>query len=152
MPAKRKGVPLKGAAEAAKRATRELEAVRLRKAGKTYRQIAEDLGVCEATAFQDVRRVLDRTRKLSNEEGEQIRAIELERLDAALESLQSRITKGEPRAIEVMLKIQERRARLLGLDAPTKVSGDVELNLAGLLALAESDEGTGDDAAPPVEE
>lgn len=121
-------------------AQRDAEAARLRTQGWTYQRIADHLGLKQrADAYNAVKRVLDATVR---EAGEDIRALELERLDrleaAANEVLErEHVTVSNGRvvvlheaplpddgpvlaAIDRLLKIQERRARLLGLDAPTK--------------------------------
>jgi len=54
------------------------------------------------------------------ETAEEIRRLELERLDAMLFAIGPEVRKGSYGAIDRALKIMERRARLLGLDAPVK--------------------------------
>ncbi|MFH9368081.1 hypothetical protein ACH4K8_20665 [Streptomyces anulatus] len=121
-------------------AQRDAEAARLRTQGWTYQRIADHVGFKQrADAYNAVKRVLDATVR---EAGEDIRALELERLDrleAAANGVLERehVTVSNGRvvvlhetplpddgpvlaAIDRLLKIQERRARLLGLDAPTK--------------------------------
>lgn len=139
-------------------AERDAEAARLRSRGWSYPRIAAELGwQHRADAWNAVKRVLDATVR---EAGDQVRAIELDRLDtlytAATEVLERRhitvsngriITLGdEPlpddgpvlQAIDRLLKIQERRSKLLGLDAPTKQNISITPDrLAALEALAE---------------
>jgi hypothetical protein len=130
-------------------AQRDARALELRAAGATYRQIAAVLHVSLATAHKCVDRGLDRTRR---EPADRLRKLELERLDGlqrqAVNVLRARhivIQAGKPvideetgrpytdhtptlNAIRTLLAVQERRAKLLGLDAPTKL--DVNLALA----------------------
>lgn len=140
-------------------AEREAEAARLRSRGWTYQRIADELGWAnKGDAHHAVSKVL---RDTVQEAGDDLRALELTRLDAlyvaATEVLErehitvsnGRIvsgTDGEPilddapvlQAIDRLLKIQERRSRLLGLDAPIKK--DVSLTderVAAIEALAE---------------
>ena len=47
-----------------------------------------------------------------------MRMLELRRLDAMLERVWVLTETGSPKAIETVLKIMKRRARLMGLDAP----------------------------------
>ncbi|MEV7895306.1 hypothetical protein [Streptomyces cyaneofuscatus] len=121
-------------------AERDARAAELRSKGWTYSRIAAELGFNHrADAHNAVKRVLKETVR---EAGEDVRALELERLDrleaAANEVLErEHVTVSNGRvvslnemplpddgpvlaAIDRLLKIQERRARLLGLDAPTK--------------------------------
>lgn len=140
-------------------AEREAEAARLRSLGWTYQRIADELGWSnKGDAHHAVSKVL---RETVQEAGDDLRALELTRLDAlyvaANEVLarehvtvsNGRIvsgTNGAPilddapvlQAIDRLLKIQERRSRLLGLDAPIKK--DVSLTderVAAIEALAE---------------
>ncbi|WP_327333709.1 hypothetical protein [Streptomyces anulatus] len=121
-------------------AEREAEAARLRSLGWTYQRIADHLGWAnKGDAHHAVSKVL---RDTVQEAGDELRALELTRLDrleiAANEVLErEHVTVSNGRivvlgesplpddapvlaAIDRLLKIQERRARLLGLDAPTK--------------------------------
>lgn len=104
----------------AKTADNEARALTMRLAGETYRQIGEQLGVTTAAAYKMVRRVLDRTRKAADESAAELRQLEQERLDALLLALWKPATQGNQGAVDRVLRIMERRAKLLGLDAPTK--------------------------------
>jgi transposase len=59
-------------------AQRDAQALELRAAGASYRQIADRLGVSVSTAWGCVERGLDRTRR---EPADRLRLLELERLD-----------------------------------------------------------------------
>lgn len=111
-----------GKAETA--AQRRLDALELRKAGLTYRAIGGRLGVSEAQAYQDVKAALATLAQLEQESADELRRIELDRLDALLGSLWGKATtpteKGQAVAVDRVLAIMERRSKLLGLDAPTR--------------------------------
>jgi hypothetical protein len=139
-------------------AERDATAARLRAKGWTYPRIADELGYdSRATAYHAVQRVLKET---VQEPGDELRTLELQRLDdmyrhamSVLERQHVTVSNGkvvhlgdEPliddapvlAAIDRLLKIQERRAKLLGLDAPVKK--DVALTderAAAIEALAE---------------
>lgn len=121
-------------------------AARLRSRGKSYQEIADEVGFTNrGTAYAAVQKVLKDT---VTEAGEEVKALELERLDkmwqAALQVMegqhwtvsQGKVVSllGEPlpdggpvlAAIDRLLRIQERRAKLLGLDTATRVSIDAE--------------------------
>ena len=100
----------------------EEEALKLRMAGLSYSQIAQHLGVSKSTAHKAVIRALDRLNQRIAEEAEQVRRLELERLDVMFRSLWPQVLKGNQGAIDRALRIMERRARLLGLDAAQKVN------------------------------
>lgn len=97
----------------------------MRRRGKSYPKIAEALGVSVGTAHRDVTIELARLAKECSEEAEAIRQIELERLDDALDAISDRIEQGDDRAVATMLRIQERRAKLLGLDSPDRQQVEV---------------------------
>lgn len=99
-------------------AERRIQALEMRKQGHSYRVIGERLGVSAATAFGDVKKELDKLAKVAGEIAEDVRAIELQRLDDMLAALWPEAMLGNPVVIDRVLRIQERRAKLLGLDAP----------------------------------
>jgi hypothetical protein len=103
---------------------RKLKAFELRKAGKTYDEIARELGYSNRGAAQKA--VMGTMRKLLSEPAEEVRKMELARLDtmfADLWNARARTNdKGDPTTVDRLLRIMERRAKLLGLDAPTKIS------------------------------
>ena len=99
---------------------RRLQAYALRVQGKTFLQIGQALGVSESQAHRDV---IDRLRQLATLEqaaAEELRALEVDRLDRLLDKLHDGIEAGDQRSIDSALKIATRRAALLGLDAPEK--------------------------------
>jgi hypothetical protein len=116
---------------------RQVEALRLRANGQTFDEIGQALGITKQAAFKLVTRALEATLR---EPAEQVRLLELERLDQlqleALEVLHRRhlvvqgakIVKGDDgqplvddapilQAIATIVRLMERRSRLLGLDA-----------------------------------
>jgi hypothetical protein len=118
----------------------EAEALALRKSGSTYEAIARDLGVSVQSAHRAVRRALDRLNGEIAEGVTDVRRMELERLDAMLGALWPKAARGNLTAVDRVLHIMERRARLLGLDTPSTgaenyaVGVAVEVNLTDALA------------------
>lgn len=96
---------------------RKAEALRLRRYGFTYSQIAEQLGCALSTAHSYVMGALEETRTLLKEDADAIRDMELSRLDAMLPKFLSKAMAGDDRAAKTVLSIMERRAKYLGLDA-----------------------------------
>lgn len=94
----------------------ERQAVELRKTGATYQQIADNLGCSEASARRAVKRAVARLIKETQEDTEEMRRLESDRLDAMLVSIWPRVRKGEVFAIDRALKIHSARSRLFGLD------------------------------------
>lgn len=98
---------------------RAVQAFELRKNGASLRQIAEQLGYADPSgAHKAIMTLLKRERV---EAVEDYRKVELARLDAMLLAIASQVRSGHLGAIDRALKIMERRAKLLGLDAPEKL-------------------------------
>lgn len=115
---------------------REAQVLRLRRDGLTFEVIAKRLGFSSSSgAYQAFKRAMDRT---VQQPADEIRKLELERLDYLWEVLQPALAKGRGYAVEKAIMIMDRRARLLGLDAPTKhqltVSDQVTAEIEALAA------------------
>lgn len=93
------------------------EATRLRQAGLTYVVIAKRVGYnSPEAACQAVKAcLLDR----SSETGMEAKALELRRLDELLSSLWPAALAGDDKAANLAVRLMERRAKYLGLDAKT---------------------------------
>jgi hypothetical protein len=109
------------------------EALDLRARGKSYREIAAFTGVSVRQAFEDVKQGLADHRESYAETAADVRGLELARLDRlwrrAEDLLESDDDDGA-KAIGAALRIMERRARLLGLDAQVEqVAGSVTLTV-----------------------
>ena len=121
-------------------AERDAEAARLRVRGLGSTEIGKQLGMSRQAATMAVKRALT---EVVREPAEQVRALELDRLDLLYRTALGVMAKSHPMvqngrvvrdqdgrpvedprprlaAIDRLLRIQERRSRLLGLDAPTK--------------------------------
>jgi hypothetical protein len=101
-------------------AQRERNALVLRQAGATYTKIAKQLGYRNRSSAADaVTRALARTtpKPLADE----VRRLELERLDDLWRSMYPKAVQGDHLAVDRCLRIMARRAALLGLDAPQRV-------------------------------
>lgn len=97
---------------------RQRQALELRKAGVPYAKIAEQLQYKDrSSAFRSVQAALKKTLQ---EPADELRTLELERLDALMLALWPQARSGNQGAVDRVLRIMERRARLLGLDAPTR--------------------------------
>lgn len=107
----------------------------MRVEGLTVRRIAERLqrGGFK-TSKSEVQRILQEQLEglgAPQETKEQARSISLERLDLWTASLFRRTKKGDEKAITTALRIDERRARYLGTDAPAE--HQVKLTILGQL-------------------
>lgn len=105
---------------------RRLQALQLRMAGAPYHAIAARLGVSIGQAHADVQTELQRIAAESADVAADVRTLELERLDALLLALWAQAKQGNQGAVDRVLRVMERRAKLLGLDAPTKIDHTLE--------------------------
>lgn len=106
-----------GGANKAELTERRIRAWELALQGKSYRVIGEALGVAPMTAFRDVEA---HAREIQQPVAEQVRKQEVARLDALLDNLWPRVEQGDDKAVANVLRVMDRRAKLLGLDAPAK--------------------------------
>jgi len=96
----------------------DTEALRMRSRGYTYQQIADNMGCSKPTAYARVQRALA---AIPAEAAEEYRRLENDRLDTLQAiAMHEAMTKKSMQAIDRVLHIMDRRAKLLGLDAPTK--------------------------------
>lgn len=110
---------------------RRTKVIAMRRGGMSYRAIADAVrgkpgipaGYTQAAAYRDVKALLEEQRATQRELADEVRQLELERLDAMHMALWTDAMRGGQGAIDRVLRISERRARLLGLDAPTKLAG-----------------------------
>lgn len=123
---------------------RQLEALDLRMRGFSFRAIGEKLEVTHVTAYNDVMAELARLAKERDGKVEELRQLELERLDMLLKGLEPMARTGNPGAVNSYIKVMERRAKYLGLDAPEKheYKDLTKLSDDELLALATGKGGT----------
>jgi hypothetical protein len=119
--AKRKTVPpnrSRTAPEAIETWERAHEAVRLRRTGMLWDEIATALGYkSRSGAYQAARRFM---LEYPREDAEALRDMEADRLDQAQQALWEAVQRGEVRPTEVWIKLSERRSKLLGMDKPDK--------------------------------
>lgn len=103
---------------------KEAQVLELRKAGWTFERIAERLGYAQKSgAWKAYDRALTATLQ---EPADELRHLERERIDALFNAMyEVAVTKGSARHAEIALKAMERRAKLMGLDAPERRIVDV---------------------------
>lgn len=102
------------------------KALELRMEGKSFDQIAEEAGYNSRQAAHDaVKRALDR---IEREPADALVKLDLERLDVLWQIQYLNAQAGDVQAMAACMKIMERRARLLGLDAPIKTDNKTEVS------------------------
>jgi predicted DNA-binding protein YlxM (UPF0122 family) len=99
---------------------RQEKAIQLRRSGLSLREIASRLEVNVATIHSDIKTMLAEAIKENVDNADQLRAMEIERLDRMTMAIQAQVTAGHLGAIDRAIRISERRAKLLGLDMPVK--------------------------------
>lgn len=106
-----------GAREVAR--LRRIKAIEMRAAGHSYREIAAALGYRSvASVYETVDRGLA---EWVREPLDRMIALELLRLDQLIRAYWARAAGGDAEAASFVLKVLERRARMLGLDSPKRV-------------------------------
>jgi uncharacterized protein YerC len=113
---------------------RQLQALELRRQGRRYDEIAEALGVSLSSAWRLVHRAYQRSLKHADGEAEMQRHLDLQRLDAALAAIWPAVKAGKLDAVDRLVSILSRRARLLGLDRTEEQKVDIGHALADILA------------------
>ena len=111
------------------------EALDLRIAGATYRQIAAQMGINLQVAYAAVQGALGELDALTKEKAERHRDLELRRLERATLGLWTKVQAGDERAILAWVRCADRKAKLLGLDAPTEIAGPGGVPLTFTLTL-----------------
>ena len=98
---------------------RRTKAVALRKMGWSYGRISVQLGMTKSSVHKAVTKALTDAQEHLNGEADILRTQELDRLDDLQSFFWADASKGNPKANAQILKVMERRAKLLGLDAVT---------------------------------
>lgn len=98
---------------------RQRKVLELRIKGFGHREIAKELGIAVGTSHKDTELGLKALQPL--EEAEVLLGIELARLDRYQKALDDGAESGDARSVLAALKIMDRRAKYLGLDAPAQL-------------------------------
>jgi hypothetical protein len=109
---------------------REVQAMQLRATGATYEQIADALGYTQRDgAYKAVVRGIRREGEEYHESIEFARSLSLNRLDELLFAIYPAAKSGDRGAIDQVLRLEQRRANLLGLDAPKTFEAKIKLDV-----------------------
>lgn len=102
---------------------REVRVLELRRMGFTWARIAEQVGYADHTgAYAAYKRAIKRTQQ---QPADELREQELDRIDRLQLALWPNAMKGNAQAVTTIIRLMERRARLLGLDMPVKIEQDI---------------------------
>ncbi len=97
------------------------EVLELRLGGATITVICERLGIGRATAMRHLTKAMAEAQEQMAAPAGELRAIELQRLERMWTPVYTRAIRGDLDHVDRALKISERRAKITGIDAPTKV-------------------------------
>ncbi len=98
---------------------RQRKAVAMRLAGVPFDRIAKELGYKDRGGAYHA--VMVALKKTLQEPSDELRTLEVTRLDRMLQGLWEKIKTGDEAAIDRGLRISKRRSELLGLDMPAKL-------------------------------
>lgn len=102
---------------------KEIRVLELRRVGLTWQRIAEEVGYADHTgAYAAYKRAIKRTMQ---QPADELREQEIDRLDRLQVAVWPSAMKGDTRAIMTILRLMERRAKLLGLDKPIKIEQEI---------------------------
>ena len=101
-------------------AERREQALQRRIGGWTFQRIGDELGITRQSAHNLVITALKDLNEKVMESAAELQRLELERLDTMNNAIWGAVLKGDVGAIDRAIRIQARRAALLGLDAPKK--------------------------------
>ena len=111
------------------RKARRAQVVALRKKGATLQAIADEMGFTKARASQIVRQEIEALAAVTEADARVLREMELQRLDAIQlrlwPTLEGDTEANRTSAAREILRCMERRAKLLGLDAPEPIHPDL---------------------------
>lgn len=103
------------------REERRARVIALKRAGASFRAIAEQLGISVSTAYSDYRTAVERL--IPVEDLEAARQLELDRLDRIhMAHWPAAIDPNHPEtydAVRAVLNVSDRRAKLMGMDKPS---------------------------------
>ncbi len=126
--------------EAAHLATLEkrTQVLELRRAGASLRDMERALGIDKNTAKRYLDEAMADLQAAQNEKAEATRAVELDRLERLHMALWPKAVGGKDvppdyAAVDRLVRISERRSKLLGLDAPVKT----DVNISGSISMTD---------------
>lgn len=97
---------------------RHIQALELRKQGKTYVAIGRELGISSSRACRLVKHTFALMKGKREELVDDVTRLELQRLDALVEALWP--NRADPQVANALIRVTETRAKLLALFAPER--------------------------------
>jgi hypothetical protein len=90
--------------------------------GRSFRWIEENAGISRSVAHRLAQAALQELQVRTTSDVEAAVCLELARLDTAIASVMPLVRSGDMPAVDRMVRLSERRSRLLGLDMPAKIA------------------------------
>lgn len=110
--------------QAVEKVEQRSKVIHLRLQGYSFSEIAASSGISKTRAYQIVQEYIQEYRKDHAESIEQMVELDSQRMDNLMRALWTRFNDGETPAAGLILKLLERRAKMLGFDAPEKKTID----------------------------
>jgi len=101
------------------------KALKLRIEGNSYRAIAKKMGCSRTQAHTYVVEALKESTSRIAKNADDLRDLELERLDTLIKGLYPKAKKGDPQAVDKILKVMDQRQKLTGIQAAPQVLGEI---------------------------
>jgi hypothetical protein len=98
---------------------KEQQVLMLRRQGHTWDAISQRVGYSSPSSSRDA--FLRASNRIIRDDLNEVRQMEIDRLDIALSAIWHQIEAGDLLAINTMLKIMDRRSKMLALDAPRRL-------------------------------
>jgi len=102
---------------------REAKVLELRRGGITFDTIAKRLGFAHASGAHQAYE--NACKRIVYAEVEETRKVEMDRLDIAQSAIWTNVLRGDVPSVTALMRIMDRRAKLLGLDQPMKAQVEV---------------------------
>jgi hypothetical protein len=102
---------------------KEQQVVKLRRQGMTWDDIAAAVGYGNGSSAQQA--FVRANNRITTDDIKELRQLGQDRLDTALQAIWPDVLAGDIPAINTLIRLEERRAKLYGLDMPTKIQAEV---------------------------
>lgn len=96
------------------------KALAMRRAGKSYAEIGKELKTNPGMVHRMVKAQLREVIDTMKEEAEEVLEMELSRIDAMMAAIYPKALQGHLLSVDRVLRLMERRAAFLGIDAPKR--------------------------------
>jgi predicted transcriptional regulator len=120
---------------------RQILALEFRKMGLSYRKIAERLDVSLAQAYRDITDELARLSALKQDVGEDLRQLQLERLDMAIEGAMPFVQAGSAAHITAYSGVIEKQSKIAGILTSAEVTININIEIVQRFESAARDAG-----------